>query len=109
MEELAAFVTEPYSVEQISIEPNDLQASLPQDSIRNGQNEEIYTLHRPQALSEQNVFNGWTVDENSPFDDDRDLLIVEEDLPAPAKVVNEVQAPVTQLAPYSQLFAKLRK
>ncbi len=104
----AAFATEPYSVEQISLEPQDQRDISPPDSVRYGQNEEIYTLHRPQESTE-NEFNGWTVDESSPSDDDRDLLIVEEDLPASTKVVNETETPVTKIAPYSQLFAKLRK
>ncbi len=106
----AAFAIEPFSVEQISLEPQDLRRAAPADSIRSGQNEEIYALHRPEELSEKNVFNGWTGgEEHAQFDDDRDLLVVDEDLPVAVKAAGESQPPVTKMAPYSQLFANLRK
>lgn len=106
----AAFAIEPFSVEQISLEPQDLRPAVPADSIRNGQNEEIYAMHRPEPLVEQNVFNGWSGgEENAQFDDDRDLLLVEEDLPVAVKAAGEDRPPVTKMAPYSQLFANLRK
>jgi type II secretory pathway predicted ATPase ExeA len=105
----AAFSVEPYSIEHIDISPADRQSSVPVDSVRNGKQDEIYTLHRPQQLAEENVFNGWSSSASTDYDDDRDLLIVEEEVPLIAKSANEAERPVTKIAPYSQLFAKLRK
>lgn len=105
----AAFSVEPFSVEQIDIRPRDKQPSIPVDSIRTGRGSEVYALHRPQDLSEESVFNGWSGSAADHYDDDRDLIVVEEELPLTAKSSNEAEQPVTKIAPYSQLFAKLRK
>ncbi len=105
----AAFSVEPFSIEQIEVGPRDQRSRPPEDAIRSGAQAEIYTLHRPQELSEESVFSGWSGDTRNNFDDDRDLLVVEEDLPLTAQSTNERELPVTKIAPYSQLFAKLRK
>jgi type II secretory pathway predicted ATPase ExeA len=105
----AAFSVEPFSIERIEIAPADQHIAIPMDSIRNGKQDEIYALHRPQELAEESVFNGWTAPAPVDFDDDRDLLIVEEEVPVTAKSANEAERPVTKIAPYSQLFAKMRK
>ena len=47
-------------------------------------------------------------DESQDFDDDRDLLIVEEDIPVSGRLADSQQQK-TRTTPYSQLFAKLRK
>lgn len=105
----AAFSVEPFSVEQIELTPHDQRSRPPEDSIRNGGQDEIYALHRPQELSQEGVFNGWTSNAGPNYEDDRDLICVEEDLPPAAQSSNEREQPVTKIAPYSQLFAKLRK
>ncbi len=105
----SAFSVEPFSLEQISLEPGDNRPRRTQDFVRNGANDEIYTLHRPQGLSEEAVFNGWTASDSAQYDDDRDLLVVEEDVPVSTKPTEASEQSITQMAPYSQLFAKLRK
>ncbi len=105
----AAFSVEPFSIEHIEIAPRDQRPQPPIDSVRGGKNDEIYTMHRPQEISEESVFNGWSADSQAKYDDDRDLLVVEEELPLTAKSANESEQPITKIAPYSQLFAKLRK
>ncbi|MEZ6135309.1 MAG: AAA family ATPase [Pirellulaceae bacterium] len=101
----SAFTVEPFSVEQISLDAP--VRPVPEDSIRNGDNEEIYMLHRAQVHENQELFTEGSLD----YDDDRDLLVVEEDLPVSAKLAEGMQEakPVMRTAPYSQLFAKLRK
>ncbi len=105
----AAFSVEPFSIEQIEIAPRDQRPQPAVDAVRNGGQDEVYALHRPQALSEESVFSGWTAASSNSQDDDRDLIVVEEDLPLIAKSTNEAEQPITKIAPYSQLFAKLRK
>lgn len=103
----AAFSMEAFSVEQISIEPCDQHPQPPRDSIRSGQSDEIYTMHRPNSMpkSEQ-IGTDFLL---QAADDDRDLLVIEEDLPQACSAADESQQPITKIAPYSQLFAKLRK
>ncbi|MCA9132192.1 MAG: AAA family ATPase [Planctomycetales bacterium] len=103
----AAFSVEPYSVEEISLEPGEHRQQTAEGAVRTGDNDEIYTLHRAQPLAEENMFSDWS----AAYNDDRDLLVVEEDLPLSAKVnpPPEADQPATPIAPYSQLFAKLRK
>ena len=46
---------------------------------------------------------------NLSLDDDRDLLVIEEELPVSNRMTTEqLDAPVVKAASYSQLFAKLR-
>lgn len=102
----SAFSVEPYSVEQISLDaPGPREA--PEDSVRNGDNAEIYMLHRAQGAESRSIFETSGVD----YDDDRDLLIIEEDLPVSSKMTDQLasQKAETKVSPYNQLFARLRK
>lgn len=105
----AAFSVEPFSVEQIPIESSGQRPRPARDSSRSGPNKEIYTMHRPlEAL----VTDESDVSERlfaTSADDDRDLLVIEEELPQATKTADEPDPSVTKIAPYSQLFAKLRK
>lgn len=105
----SAFAVEPYSVEQIQLEPS-ANAEIPNDSIRTGSEDEIYMMHRPlnAAQSEQPAANIFAV-ETQQFDDDRDLLIIEEEMTKNSTASAASEQPVTKTKPYSQLFAKLRK
>ncbi len=100
----AAFSVEPFSVEQIDLAPSDQR---PHDSRRSGKNDEVYTMHRPIQLScsEQAGADFLHFD----CDDDRDLLVIEEELRQSSSTADASQTTVTKIAPYSQLFAKLRK
>lgn len=97
----SAFSVEPFSVEQIPLEP--LGRAVPEDSIRRGSNDQVYMMHRPTQAQ-----NDLTVQD---FDDDRDLLIVEEDIPVSSRMLDNSisEHPAQKTASYSQLFAKLRK
>ena len=97
----SAFSVEPFSVEQIPLE--SLNRSVPEDSIRRGSNDQVYMMHRPTQAQ-----NDLTVQD---FDDDRDLLIVEEDIPISSRMLDNSisEHPAQKTASYSQLFAKLRK
>lgn len=97
----SAFSVEPFSVEQIPLEP--LGKSIPEDSIRRGANDQVYMMHRPTHAQ-----NDLTVQD---FDDDRDLLVVEEDIPISSRMLDNsiTEHPAQKTASYSQLFAKLRK
>lgn len=106
----SAFSVEPFSVEQISLnatkQSKSGKAVEPADSVRLGDNAEVYMLHRAQELESQSIFDKASLD----FDDDRDMLVVEEDLPVSVKATDSVQkGSPTKTAPYTQLFAKLRK
>ncbi|MEO8270686.1 MAG: hypothetical protein ABI557_13265, partial [Aureliella sp.] len=103
----AAFSMESFSVEQIPLEPSDQRPQPPSDSIRSGKNDEIYTMHRPSefTISERNRADFF----QQSSDDDRDLLVIEEELPLANSAPDESQRPITKIAPYGQLFAKLRK
>lgn len=96
----SAFSVEPFSVEQI---PLDAQPkAIPEDSIRRGQNDQVYMMHRPTNTPQLTV---------QDFDDDRDLLIVEEEVPVSSRVLDNgiAEHPAQKTASYSQLFARLRK
>jgi type II secretory pathway predicted ATPase ExeA len=97
----SAFTVEPFSIEQI---PLTVENSRPADSIRSGKNSEIYMMHRPLE-AEKSVLSA--VNE---VDDDRDMLIVEEDVPVSSRSVeNSGKGVPTKPTPYTQLFARLRK
>ncbi|MEM8734683.1 MAG: AAA family ATPase [Planctomycetota bacterium] len=78
---------------------------IPEDSIRTGPGDEVYAMHRPQL---DNQASELVINDADAYDDDRDLLIVEEDIALPRPESVEKQR-VTKQASYSQLFAKLRK
>ncbi len=103
----SAFAIEPFSVEQIAIDyqrgatpskqPQALQSS-------HDARETIYTLHTSETTEMDDDIHS-----NLSLDDDRDLLIIEEELPVSNRMTTEqLNAPVVKAATYSQLFAKLR-
>jgi hypothetical protein len=97
----SAFSMEPFSVEQIPLEPQP--TSIPYDSTRRGSNNELYMMHRPLSQSNDPIAED--------LDDDSDLLIVEEEIPASVRALdsNSSDQPAQKAPSYSQLFAKLRK
>lgn len=97
----SAFAVEPYSIEQL---PEEIDSS--QDSIRQQQDDEVYLLHRP--LAEESTEG--VPAQATQFDDDRDLLVIEEDITVTDRspVVDEKES-TTKTVGYSQLFAKLRR
>lgn len=104
----SAFSVEPYSVEQL---PETVpSAALPSeefDSVRYGDGDEVYLLHKPRETADDQRI----ITQAADFDDDRDLLVIEDDIPVaqpPAAPVKE-DAETTQTVGYSQLFARLRK
>ncbi len=103
----AAFSMEPFSVEQIVLDPSDQRQQPPRDLSRSGKNNEIYTMHRPSGLATSDAIGVEFL--HQAADDDRDLLVIEEELPHASNAADESQRPITKIAPYSQLFAKLRK
>ncbi len=105
----AAFSVEPFSVEQIPLESPEQRPRSVRDTSRKGPNYEIYTMHRPLAASSEEESRAGSGLFASSADDDRDLLVIEEDLPLASHPVEVQTANVTKIAPYSQLFAKLRK
>ncbi|MFN3189240.1 MAG: ExeA family protein [Aureliella sp.] len=78
---------------------------IPEDSVRKGPGDEVYAMHRPQLNNQSSEL---TISDADEYDDDRDLLIVEEDIALPRQEAGDKQR-VTKQASYSQLFAKLRK
>ena len=90
----SAFSVEPFSVEQLnpSSTPNQV-SELEEDEL--------------PPVPQSSVDNQLE-DESQDFDDDRDLLIVEEDIPVSGRLADSQQQK-TRTTPYSQLFAKLRK
>lgn len=105
----AAFSVEPFSVEQIPLESPEQRPRHVRDASRKGPNDEIYTMHRPLAAAAEDELPSGKGLFAASADDDRDLLVIEEDLPLTSHAADEKHANVTKIAPYSQLFAKLRK
>lgn len=103
----SAFSVEPYSVEQL---PEQVAGNEGlDDRIRTGGDDEVYLLHQaegqPTAEREQNIFT-----QVAEYDDDRDLLIIEEDVPVADRTTDpQVEQTTTKTVGYSQLFAKLRR
>lgn len=96
----SAFSVEPFSVEQI---PLDAPVKIvPDDSIRRGQNDQVYMMHRPTHTPQLTA---------QDLDDDRDLLIIEEEVPVSSRMLDSgiAEHPAQKTASYSQLFARLRK
>jgi type II secretory pathway predicted ATPase ExeA len=101
----SAFAIEPYSVEQIEI---DYERSVPTSkqaqTVGDEERETIYTLHT-SATTEMDD----DIHSNLSLDDDRDLLVIEEELPVSNRMTTEqLDAPIVKATGYSQLFAKLR-
>jgi type II secretory pathway predicted ATPase ExeA len=98
----SAFAIEPFSVEQIAID-YDRGAVTKVQGQENTERQAIYTLHTTKSVEMDDIHA------NTIHDDDRDLLIIEEELPITNRTSNDpIGAPVGKAAPYSQLFAKLR-
>ena len=102
----SAFSVEPYSVEQIAIDAQSNRSRV-EDSVRTGENEEVFMLHRPQELESRMVYEPGA----DEYDDDRHLLVVEEEVPAAIKSSARPadEKPPVKISPYNQLFARLRK
>jgi len=103
----SAFAVEPFSVEQIAVE-YQRDAGVSKQRQTNGVNSEdretIYTLHTTDSAEMDEDIHS-----NLTMDDDRDLLIIEEELPVSNRMAAEqLEAPIVKAASYSQLFAKLR-
>ncbi len=99
----SAFAIEPFSVEQIEIDYERGPGAKPKTALTSSDRENIYTLHTAKS-DDLNEVHGPV-----SHDDDRDLLIIEEELPISNRVSSEsIGAPISKAAPYSQLFAKLR-
>ena len=112
----AAFAVEPESVEQLP--PEIRMEDLDRDSngIRLGDwafTDEREALARDGASDDvappvaPGIFGYLGTDS----DDDRDLLVIEEDLPIGGRDASPSESPYPpiRVAPYNQLFAKLRK
>ena len=103
----SAFAIEPFSVEQIAIDYQ--RGAAPSKQLRelrsnDDERETIYTLHTSETTAMDD-----DIRRNLSLDDDRDLLIIEEELPVSNRMTTEqLAAPVIKAATYSQLFAKLR-
>ncbi len=103
----SAFAIEPFSVEQIAIDYQ--RGAAPSKQLRelrsnDNERETIYTLHTSETTAMDD-----DIRRTLSLDDDRDLLIIEEELPVSNRMTTEqLAAPVVKAATYSQLFAKLR-
>ena len=103
----SAFAIEPFSVEQIAIDYQ--RGAAPSKQLRelrsnDNERETIYTLHTSETTAMDD-----DIRHTLSLDDDRDLLIIEEELPVSNRMTTEqLAAPVVKAATYSQLFAKLR-
>lgn len=104
----SAFEVEPYSIEQISLDAN-APKSAPEDSIRGGDQDQIYMMHRPGTGGEATMDEPLHSEATANFDDDRDLLIVEEEITASQAIAEETEQKTTKTTPYRQLFSRLRK
>ena len=108
----SAFAVEPFSVEQIEIDyqRNALPArELHEAGTQSTDRETIYTLHTASSESLVGELPHSEVHNNLTLDDDRDLLIIEEELPLSSKMTSQPPAsPPTKTTSYRQLFAKLR-
>ncbi|GAB5405993.1 MAG: hypothetical protein Aurels2KO_42240 [Aureliella sp.] len=104
----SAFSVEPYSVEQLAEQtdtPELATSEPPADSMRRGKDDEMYVLHKPLGEEPETVLT-----ESADYDDDRDLLVIEEDIPVGERTPTvDPSQPATQPVGYSQLFAKLRR
>lgn len=103
-------VDSPGVIEQLEIDQNSSSNSTapepPEDSVRRGQDDQVYTMHSPKESSEgRELF----ADLTEPIDDDRDMLIVEEDVPLQQPATGPKPTSSTKTVPYGQLFSQLRQ
>jgi len=109
----SAFMVEPFSVEQIPLRADsasnafgslhDHSHDLP-EGIRVNDQQQVLMLHRPV---EDTPFSSV----HDAYDDDRDLLIVEEQVPLSSQLLSQnlPSEPAQRPAPYNQLFSRLRR
>jgi type II secretory pathway predicted ATPase ExeA len=99
----SAFSTESFSVEQIQLDAD--YRSVPFDSVRRGTDNEVYMMHRPIIAMDSDPEPVDTIS------DDRDLLIIEEEIPVSMRnqTNNNADQPTQRTTSYSQLFTRLRK
>lgn len=103
-----AFSNETFSLERISLESETNSEQTPESSA--GQRmDAIYALHQASNTRSISPAEALFSDEANPYDDDRDLLVIEDDIPAHQHQEESVTKTVTKTTPYTQLFAKLRK
>lgn len=100
-------ISEVVTTEQIEGRLAQNSQQPPSDSIRTGPEDEVYAMHKAEPFHPQSDMANSQNDYSESYDDDRDLLIVEEEVTLRSA---ESQAKTeTKPTPYKQLFAKLRK
>lgn len=100
----SAFSVEPFSVEQIDVDFSRPSAAPAAEVNTADERESVYRLHTNQSETQNDPIHSGLV-----LDDDRDMLIIEEELPVSSKNTAEpAPLPTKRAMPYSQLFAKLR-
>ncbi|MCA9127984.1 MAG: AAA family ATPase [Planctomycetales bacterium] len=102
----SGLTNESYVAEELDRIVDQDKPKIPENSIRRSETDQVYLMHRAQRKDEGNIFS-----QVAEFDDDRDMLMVEEDLPVTSLAASEAteDKPPTKVAPYTQLFAKLRR
>ncbi len=103
----SAFSVEPYSIEQLAEQsdtPELGQSDAPVDSVRYGKDDEVYVLHKPLGAPEDDsVQEHGVLTQAAEYEDDRDLLVIEEDIPViDRNATTDESQPVTQTMGYSQ-------
>lgn len=107
----SAFSVEPYSVEQIPLniaqpQIHHAEDDMVNDSARSDMNgKDLFVLHKPPSLEGRLAFDSASAE----YIDDRDLLVIEDEVLVAPKTTSPEKQPPAKLAPYNQLFARLRK
>ena len=98
----SAFLVEPFSVEQIPLKVGEI--TRPADEFLAAEAAAPVNARQVRGLHEVGLLG-------DDYDDDRDLLIIEEHLPIANRLLDESATllPSRKPTPYAQLFAKLRK
>lgn len=115
----SAFSIEPFSVEQIplhaepgAVEYDPAEKEVTEEiSVDDGDGKGCGGLV-PARTIPINALASHSLEAGSPVvDDDRDILIIEEDVPAASRLLDQdlPSEPAQKTVPYAQLFAKLRK
>lgn len=109
----SAFLIEPFSVEQIPLRATKNEGGSPEvaerlsdlpDGIRINEHQQVVMLHRP-------LENASYFDSSDDYDDDRDLLIIEEQVGPNSQMLLQSlpSEPAQKPSPYNQLFSRLRR